>query len=208
MGRNAETNKARRAQTHARLMDAAYSVFGEKGFRAARIEDIARLAGVAKGLLYEHFEGKEGLVREFAAILGSEMEKEVRGKLKNVAFADAHTVLQSAFEATFEVIDRHRELASFFVREGRSVSAGMGRVIHSLFDRLERLALVQFQRGMAAGLLRDTLDYRLLARAVTGLMEQAAYYYLTHPELARARTVETLVDFVTSGVRRPTEARA
>jgi len=42
---------------------AALKVFGEKGFAGARIEEIARLAGISKGTLYLYFETKEDIFR-------------------------------------------------------------------------------------------------------------------------------------------------
>ena len=50
------------------ILDAAIAVFAEKGFAAARMEDIAHKAGVTKGTIYLYFQGKEDvfktLVRE------------------------------------------------------------------------------------------------------------------------------------------------
>src|SRR5687768_3629676 len=42
---------------------AALAVFAEKGFAAARLEEIASRAGVSKGTLYLYFEDKEQLFR-------------------------------------------------------------------------------------------------------------------------------------------------
>jgi AcrR family transcriptional regulator len=41
------------------LLDAAVRVFAHKGFRAARVGDIAEEAGVAHGLLYHYFRSKD-----------------------------------------------------------------------------------------------------------------------------------------------------
>ena len=41
------------------LLDAAVRVFARKGFRAARVGDIAEEAGVAHGLLYHYFRSKD-----------------------------------------------------------------------------------------------------------------------------------------------------
>ena len=41
------------------ILDAAYTVFTEKGFASARMEDIARAAGVTKGTVYLYFDSKE-----------------------------------------------------------------------------------------------------------------------------------------------------
>ena len=54
----------RATQTLARreaIVAAALEVFSEHGFAAARMEDVARRAGVAKGTIYLHFENKEAL---------------------------------------------------------------------------------------------------------------------------------------------------
>lgn len=45
------------------ICDAALEVFAEKGFAAARLEEIARRAGVSKGTLYLYFGSKEELFR-------------------------------------------------------------------------------------------------------------------------------------------------
>ncbi|WP_181409820.1 TetR/AcrR family transcriptional regulator [Martelella alba] len=43
------------------ILDAALTVFAEKGFANARIEDIARLAGIGKGTVYLYFSDKQAL---------------------------------------------------------------------------------------------------------------------------------------------------
>lgn len=45
----------------AELLDAALDVFAEKGFTAARMEDIAARAGAAKGTVYLYFPSKEAV---------------------------------------------------------------------------------------------------------------------------------------------------
>jgi AcrR family transcriptional regulator len=47
----------------AEIIESALSAFAERGFAAAKLDDIAREAGVAKGTLYLHFETKEALFR-------------------------------------------------------------------------------------------------------------------------------------------------
>jgi len=46
------------------ILDAALSVFAERGFEAARLDDVAGRAGVAKGTLYLYFRDKEALFEE------------------------------------------------------------------------------------------------------------------------------------------------
>jgi AcrR family transcriptional regulator len=54
----------RRAEDRPReICAAALEVFAERGFAAARLEEIARRAGVSKGTLYLYFKDKEDLFR-------------------------------------------------------------------------------------------------------------------------------------------------
>ncbi len=47
--------------TRRALLDAALEVFSQKGFDAARLEDVAKAAGVTRGAIYHHFGGKAEL---------------------------------------------------------------------------------------------------------------------------------------------------
>ncbi|HSZ36633.1 MAG TPA: helix-turn-helix domain-containing protein [Acidimicrobiales bacterium] len=49
--------------TRASLVKAARELFGEKGYVDTSIDEIVARAGVTKGAVYHHFEGKEGLFR-------------------------------------------------------------------------------------------------------------------------------------------------
>lgn len=45
------------------LLDAAIRVFAARGYRAARLEEVAEAAGVTKGAIYHYFDTKEQLLR-------------------------------------------------------------------------------------------------------------------------------------------------
>ncbi len=46
------------------ILEAALEIFGEHGLAGARLEDIARRAGIAKGTIYLYFPNKEALFRD------------------------------------------------------------------------------------------------------------------------------------------------
>jgi AcrR family transcriptional regulator len=56
----AERSAARRDA----ILDAALDEFAARGFEGARLDDVARRAGVAKGTIYLHFRDKEALFQE------------------------------------------------------------------------------------------------------------------------------------------------
>ena len=55
--------RRRKADRPGEIVDAALAVFAEKGFAAARLDEIAARAGVSKGALYLYFETKEEIFR-------------------------------------------------------------------------------------------------------------------------------------------------
>jgi AcrR family transcriptional regulator len=71
----------RRAQTRRALLDAAASLFAERGVDGASIDAIAEAADRTSGAVYDHFGGKDGLlfallegwVDDAAAVIGAEM---------------------------------------------------------------------------------------------------------------------------------------
>jgi len=55
---------AKAAARRAAILDAALDEFSARGFAAARLDDVARRADVAKGTIYLHFKDKEALFQE------------------------------------------------------------------------------------------------------------------------------------------------
>src|SRR3954470_7659818 len=55
--------RRRKADRPGEIVQAAMAVFAEKGFAAAKLDEIAARAGVSKGALYLYFETKEDLFR-------------------------------------------------------------------------------------------------------------------------------------------------
>lgn len=63
------------------ITEAAFSVFAEKGYAAARVEEVAQRAGISKGLMYVYFRTKEEL---FKAVVKSVVVRRVDALLESV----------------------------------------------------------------------------------------------------------------------------
>src|SRR5437764_15413442 len=62
MPRGEFDRSGRRAQTRARLLEAAARVYARRGFEAATLDEVAEEAGFTKGAVYDHFGSKEKLL--------------------------------------------------------------------------------------------------------------------------------------------------
>ena len=85
---------AAKARTHENLLDAAATVFAERGYGAASVEEIARTAGTSVGSVYAHFTSKEKL---FVALMERRSDRE---------FAEAQAELAEGFEAAVPALNR------------------------------------------------------------------------------------------------------
>jgi AcrR family transcriptional regulator len=88
------TERLSRDDRRSAILDAAGGVFTEKGFEATRMDDVARAAGIAKGLLYKHFTSKDALFEALVDRQGEIYVAELRRLL------GATDVAASPLEAT------------------------------------------------------------------------------------------------------------
>src|SRR3982750_776017 len=71
--------RRRKEARPAELLEAALTLFVEKGFAATRSEEVAKAAGVSKGTLYLYFPSKEELLKAVIQhFLGTEIETGVQ----------------------------------------------------------------------------------------------------------------------------------
>ena len=71
------TNAAQSEATRAALMAAARGLFAERGYAAVATEEIVRAAGVTRGALYHHFQGKKDLFRALYEEIEAELVQSI-----------------------------------------------------------------------------------------------------------------------------------
>ena len=71
------TLRERRAGTQAAVMKAAQRLFGERGFAATSVDDIASASRVAKGAIYHYFRTKNDLFEAVFEQASSDLMKEI-----------------------------------------------------------------------------------------------------------------------------------
>jgi AcrR family transcriptional regulator len=66
--------RAQGRKTMTRLLDAGLRVFGDRGYHAARVDDVVRAARTSHGTFYLYFASKEDLLRALAVSCAEEMD--------------------------------------------------------------------------------------------------------------------------------------
>lgn len=154
-----------RADRRETILDAAAEVFGEKGFEATRMEDVARAADIAKGLLYKHFASKDALFEALVDRRGAVYVVELRRLLA------ATNVTDSPLEATREGLTLW--LRQFSSDPGTFQLTDPGS--HRAYDRLrDRMRAVIADAIRTAVPTIDPGDAWLVAASVQGAAEAVA----------------------------------
>ena len=84
-GKKTENKQNKRSRlTTDRLLAEAQRLFAEHGFAKVSAEQIVVAAGVTRGALYHHFDGKKGLFRAVLELVQTEIEHRVKAAVERV----------------------------------------------------------------------------------------------------------------------------
>jgi AcrR family transcriptional regulator len=190
-----------------RIVAAAREEFARRGFAGARVDQIARRAGVNKQLLFYYFHSKRGLFQAVLAQSAGELETalaELASKSGGAGSGGGPLErLRLTLAAQFEFLARHPEIVALL---GQGTRSGGGAAFAPAINRL----VVLLAEGQGLGQVRDDLDPHLAAAQALILMvgylsmesviaTSARPLGADEPSL-RARWREAAVDLVVAGV--------
>jgi len=181
-----------------RISTAAREEFALRGYAGARVEQIARRAGVNKQLLFYYYHSKRGL---FQAVL-TQAAGELENALSNLALPAGGPLerLRLTLQAQFEFLARNPQVVALL---------GQGTRSNAAFAPAVKRLVVLLAEGQGLGQVRDDLDPHLAAAQALVLMVgylamegvvAASARPLDEPAL-RERWREAAVDLVVNGVR-------
>jgi AcrR family transcriptional regulator len=182
--------------TRAALVTAARELFGEKGFADTSIDEIVTNAGVTKGALYHHFDGKEDLFKAVFELV----QREVSDK------AVAEFLGPDAWEALVKGcslwIDAHLDpsVRRIVLQDARAVLAWED--VRAIENRFGAVALRgALRKAMHAGVF-ESQPLRPLALLLLGALSEGCLYIAESDDPRAARTeVGSLIAEILSGFR-------
>jgi len=143
-------SRQKQEKKHTDILEAATRVFAREGFHKAKIEDVAREAGVAHGTVYLYFGSKDDLlisvfrenIRELVEYVGSEIQKETNAEDK----------LRRMISFQIDLIETNPELTALMLVEFPQA----GKFLNS--DSIDELAAYI---DMIANILREGIDEKV-----------------------------------------------
>lgn len=153
--RPASPNPAsRQSASRQRLIDAALSVFVERGMIAASIEEVCARSGVSVGSLYHHFGGKQGLAGAVYVSALADFQRAFLAALDG--HPDAEDGVRAGVRAYIEwCLRSRREMARFVLFEGTAARGAAGDRLRSANRRFFSHVRGWWRPHVERGSLRD-----------------------------------------------------
>jgi AcrR family transcriptional regulator len=179
----------KKAERREEMLRVASEVFAATGYHAARMDDIAAAANVAKGTLYLYFDDKRAIFSELidglsarlsAAIIRVDTEGDVAAQVK-------HNI-----RAVLGVLVEQPELMRMLFDQASGVDKEFRKKMDSFYRALKHLLATSLEDGQALGIVRAG-DAELYASLTIGALREILVEAASRPS---GRTREQVVDAI------------
>ncbi|MCB9663731.1 MAG: TetR/AcrR family transcriptional regulator [Alphaproteobacteria bacterium] len=172
------TSAHTRPQTDSRrgqLLELGLQLFGSRPYDDVSIDDIAREAGISKGLLYHYFGGK----RDFYVAVVAEASARLRAATEPDPALDPRSRIVAGLGAYLDFVDARAAAFTALMRGGLGTDPEIAGVI----DSTRQVFVDRFVEGL--GLTAPRPVFRTAVRAWIGAVEAASLDWITHRDLPR-----------------------
>ncbi|MBK5288898.1 MAG: TetR/AcrR family transcriptional regulator [Acidimicrobiia bacterium] len=173
------------AERRSQLIAVGRTVFAERGYDGASVEEIAERAGVSKPIVYEHFGGKEGL---YAVVVDREMDHVITSIAAAISQGPPRDRLGGA---TLAFLNYVKEEPEGFAVLSRDVPAkvGMASLLADVGTQVGDVFAAEFKR---AGY--DPKAAPIYAQALIGMVSYVGQWWTENQK----RDIEDIAAHVTA----------
>ncbi len=183
------------AERRQQLLDVARSLFAEKGFDGASIEEIAHRASVSKPVVYEHFGGKEGV---YAVVVDREMHY-LLSSMTTALAEEAHPrlLLERAAVALLDYVEGSADGFRILVRAS-PVASSTGTFSSLLNDIASQVEDILGRQFSSSGY--DPKLAALYSQALVGMVALTGQWWLDSRKPRKDEVAAHLVNLSWNGL--------
>lgn len=177
------TGNSREDETRMRLLDAAGEVFSSKGYQAATVREITKLAKANLAAIHYHFGSKDRLYQAVLEHAHREAGRRFPPDLGLLPGADAKARLYAYVRALLLRLEdkgRHAWLSRLMAREMAEPSQNLTLVVERCLSPAS-----QVLRSIVAELLGPDADPLAVARHSQSIVGQCRHFVMDRPMLSR-----------------------
>jgi AcrR family transcriptional regulator len=183
------------AERRQQLLDIGRELFGQRGYEATSIEEVATRADVSKPVVYEHFGGKEGL---YAVVVDRELQRLL--DRFNAALSEPgspRALLERAALVLLDYIEEDTDGFRVLTRDApvTSASGTFSSLIGEVARKVEHILGSQF-----AGRGYDPRLAELYSQALVGMVALVGQWWLDTRSPGKQQVAAHLVNLAYNGL--------
>lgn len=172
MARKPEGDKRRR------ILEAAITVFAQKGYFTARVSDIASSAGVADGTIYLYFRNKEDVI---VSLFADVLERHLARAREEIAGAPTpRRKLLAIARHHLAALSERRDVAILFqteLRQSTLMSRLSSKELRGYFELLSEVV----EEGQKSGAFRPEIPRSLVVQSFFGALDEMVTSWILSP---------------------------
>lgn len=164
-GRATSTRQAQAARRRQQLLEAAFALFAERGYRATSVRDITRAAGVTEAVLYHYFGNKADLLAAVLAVYAP-----FAGYRRILDAADAipvDVVLRRLSGEFLRMLYERRPFVLTLLSEA-ATDPDIAAILSRLLDDIIGSVVSFLDSRRVAGEVSTSIDTRAIGKALQG----------------------------------------
>jgi AcrR family transcriptional regulator len=167
----ATASREHKEQRRRDILEHALTVFSEKGYHAAKVEDIVSRAGVARGTFYLYFEDKRAT---FAELLDGFVARLRDAILRIDPRAPIREQIRANVERSIDLLVAERGLAKILLSHAQGIDREFDEKLTGFYDAIAHMLERALLLGQRMGIVRPC-DARLSAFALLGMVREVVW---------------------------------
>ena len=172
----------RSAKRRERILDAAFSVFSQRGYRGAGVDEVGRQAETSKGGVYFHFPTKEKLFLELLRTTADRLVAKVERKIE--PYDDPIERADVALRTVLSVFAGHRTMARLFLIDAVGAGSEFQAELQRLHERFAGIITAQLDAAVEAGII-EPINTRIAGMAWFGALNEVVIRWLMDEDRGR-----------------------
>ncbi len=165
----------RSAKRRERILDAAFSVFSQRGYRQAGVDEVGRQAETSKGGVYFHFPTKEKLFLELLRTTADRLTGKVERAI--APFDDPIERADVALRTVLGVFAGHRTMARLFLIDAVGAGPEFQAELQRLHERFAGIITSQLDAAVEADII-EPIDTEIAGMAWFGALNEVVMRWL------------------------------
>lgn len=192
------TQAERKTETKRKLIDAAKQLFDEHGFDAVSVNQIVKLANVAKGTFYQYYETKDDVLADVCRDEGVDKFREALDAVENGT--PALEILEKYINFQCDWFESNKHIAEAIIRSAlKSVGADKSEDAH----RHSRVFLAKLMMlAQSQGVVRSDIDPREISKIIGSALVLTVLAWCKQPIPGALHTsMKQSIDIILNGIK-------